>query len=389
MKLIHFVRSISKYYGSYYYIKKLTEGLKKFNIETTVFCYERNSHTTDDNLFVNTAVYNETKLPEQLLKVKPDVIHFHDIYTCYLIENNKYMLGQTKPPLIYELSKSCKRVRTLHDYSTLVCPHYYYYNDQEIRCKKTVNLACVEKNCISKHTYLSYQQYIEELKEFNAHFYFSENMKSVLEEKGMGRENCFKIPPLIQKPEQFAHPEDNLIIFAGRLSQEKGIHYLIKALSRIKDKNWKLVVAGMDNLAYYRQILHLCEKMGLKEKVYFAGFLEHNELEKLYLKTKIMIFPSTSRETYGFSGAEAVSYGIPVIAFDIDGISEWMIDGNTGITVPVGNDIALAGAIDLLLTNDTVYKRYRDNCCSWSKKLNFDDQIEIMGNYYHSIKNNL
>ncbi len=383
MKVLHFVRSSSKYYGSYYYFQKQIEGLHAYNIQTVIMCYEKSSSAVSAPLSDHIVYYDESNFAEQLQSIGPDIIHFHDIYPFYLIENNKYVTKASRLPRIYEFADHYVKVRTLHDYSSIICPHYFYYNDQEIRCQQPVNETCVNKNCISKSTYDMYMQYLKDLKGYNGLFYFSDNIKNALSTIGVDSHKCFQVPPLIKKPEHFAQPEENLIVFSGRLAQEKGLLYLLKALTRIKDENWKLIAAGMDNLAYYRRLLRFCKENNLTERVQFTGFLDRGQLEQLYLRAKIMVFPSTSKETYGFSGAEAVSYGIPVVAFNIAGISEWLIDGQTGIMVPNGNDIALAGAIRLLLTDDRVYQRYKNNCIAWSEHLDYEKQLKTLSDYYN------
>lgn len=381
MNLVHFVRSASKNFGSYHYLMKLSEGLHSYGVYTTVICHEGSKFPLDHTEFSDIILLDDAVIYDELERIKPDIIHFHDMYSFYLSKDNQV-------PLIYNWKGNSAIVRTIHDYSSIVCPQYFFYN-HGIYCENSIGLSCREKNCIDEEMYNGYRRYLDSLKrDYDCLFYFSDNMRKALKSVGLPDEKCLKIPPLIAQANHFANAKKNTILFAGRLSNEKGVHCLLEALSLLHDKNWELVIVGMDNLSYYRQILRLCKKKKLTDNIRFTGFLDHTLLEDLYLETKLLIFPSTCRETYGFSGAEAISYGIPVVAFDIEGIDEWMLDGYTGIHVPVNNHVALAGAIELLLTNEEVYQRYRNNCIQWSNRLSLDEQINQMYKYYCNLLGN-
>jgi len=378
MKILHFIRSVSEIYGTYTYLQKMKDGMNKFDISQSYLCYETFDQNKKNLFSQRVPSLNQIDIEEYMKTENPDIIHFHDVFSHYLINNDM------KYKKFYELSKKKVRVRTFHDYSSIVCPNYLKYQEG-IFCEKPVTENCVRKNCISEKLFNEYQSYIEEQKSYDGAFYFSENVKKVMQIVGFNNDKIYNIPPLIKEPPQFAEGKTNNILFIGRISSEKGLSYLLQAVALLKTDNWQLYIVGADNVQYLKYLIKLANDLKINNRIKFSGYISNEKLEPFFLDAKIMAFPSTCRETYGFSGAEAVSYGLPLVTFDIQGINNWMIDGYTGISVPNFNVHALASAIDLLFTNKNVYTDYQINCREWSRKLNYEAQIETIRDIYYSI----
>ncbi len=106
--------------------------------------------------------------------------------------------------------------------------------------------------------------------------------------------------------------EKSDIIFAGRLLTHKNVNILIKAMSYIKNKNLKCIIAGdgpeMQNLK------SLTKQLNLTKNIIFKGFVkEHDEVISLMKSSKVFVLPS-EREGFGITVIEANACGIPVIA---------------------------------------------------------------------------
>jgi glycosyltransferase involved in cell wall biosynthesis len=144
--------------------------------------------------------------------------------------------------------------------------------------------------------------------------------------------NGVELPP--ETGEEAEPPE---ILFAGRLSPEKGILELVEAAHGLP-----LVVAGDGPL---------------RPRVPGAlGWVPHDELERLYARAAVVACPSR-REGFGVVCAEAMAHGRPVVASAVGGLRELVVDGETGLLVPPGAVAALRAALERLLGDRELRRR--------------------------------
>ncbi|MGZ4380682.1 MAG: glycosyltransferase family 4 protein, partial [Gaiellaceae bacterium] len=127
------------------------------------------------------------------------------------------------------------------------------------------------------------------------------------------------------------------VLFAGRLSPEKGILELVEAA-----RGMPLVVAGDGPL---------------RERVPGAlGFVPHDELGPLYERAAVVACPS-HREGFGVVCAEAMAYGRPVVAGAVGGLLDLVVDGETGLLVEPGDVTGLRAALERLLGDEGLRRR--------------------------------
>jgi glycosyltransferase involved in cell wall biosynthesis len=134
------------------------------------------------------------------------------------------------------------------------------------------------------------------------------------------------IPPAVVPPEEPPH-----ILFAGRLSEEKGVLELAEAA-----RGLPLVVAGAGHLASRVQGV--------------VGPVPPRELGGYYDRASIVAVPSR-REGYGLVAREAMAHGRPVVASAVGGLLEAIEDGVNGVLVPPLDVAALRRALEELLAN--------------------------------------
>jgi glycosyltransferase involved in cell wall biosynthesis len=150
--------------------------------------------------------------------------------------------------------------------------------------------------------------------------------------------NAVFIPNGTRVPEHVGDEADPPeILYAGRMVEEKGIRELA-----IAAEGMNLVVAGDGPLRHL-----LPQSMGLQP---------HNELEKLYDRAAIQVIPSYA-EGLPVVCIEAMAHGRPVVGTDVAGISELIVDGETGFLVPPRDPVALRGALLKLLSNKELRRR--------------------------------
>jgi glycosyltransferase involved in cell wall biosynthesis len=154
----------------------------------------------------------------------------------------------------------------------------------------------------------------------------------------LGAREVRVIPSGVEIPAQVGSEASPLeVLYAGRLSAEKGVLDLVAAADGIK-----LVVAGDGPL---------------RERVPGAlGFVPHHELSKLYERAAVVACPSR-REGFGVACAEAMAHGRPVVASAVGGLLDLVVDGETGILVQPGDVPALSEALNRLLGDAGLRRR--------------------------------
>lgn len=156
--------------------------------------------------------------------------------------------------------------------------------------------------------------------------------------RALGARDVRVIPSGVDVPETVREPDDPPhVLYAGRLSAEKGILELVQAA-----RGLPLVVAGDGPL---------------RNRVPGAlGFVPHDELLDLYGRAAVVACPS-HREGYGVVCAEAMAHGRPVVASAVGGLLDLVVDGETGFLVAPGDAAELRGALERLLGDGDLRRR--------------------------------
>ena len=133
-------------------------------------------------------------------------------------------------------------------------------------------------------------------------------------------------------------PGERTVLYAGRLTREKGVDLLADAFlaARTLDPGLHLVLAGGGP-----EEEALRDRLG--EHATFLGWLEGDDLARAYASADIFLFPSRT-DTFGQVVLEAQASGLPVIAVDEGGPATLVRDGATGLLRPSDPD-ALGAAV--------------------------------------------
>lgn len=147
---------------------------------------------------------------------------------------------------------------------------------------------------------------------------------------------------------QYAMDNEKIILFMGRLVYEKGIQNLISAMPKILANyhDAKLIIAGKGGMI--DELRAQVNSLGLGNKVYFTGYLNSKNVQKMYKCADISVFPSTY-EPFGIVALEAMLSGTPVVVSDIGGLNEIVDHGINGMKSYAGNPNSLADSILTLL----------------------------------------
>lgn len=148
-----------------------------------------------------------------------------------------------------------------------------------------------------------------------------------------------------------------IVLAVGRLVPYKGFDYLIRAMAQVKGH---LIIVG-DGLLD-RQLERTALDAGVQSRVTFLHRTSSDDLVSHYHAADVFALPSVARsEAFGIVQLEAMACGVPVVNTRLaSGVPFVSIDGMTGVTVPPRDPEALAAAINLLLNNPSLRRRYGD-----------------------------
>lgn len=152
-------------------------------------------------------------------------------------------------------------------------------------------------------------------------------------------------------PKRYEGIRDKVIVAAGRLAPQKNFSMLIKAFALLHDDfpEYKLIIYGRGPLE--DELKTLANKLGIAEFVCFPGFSDNIYQDML----KCAVYVSSSDyEGMSNSMLEAMAMGIPSVVTDcpIGGARMVIKDGVNGVLVPVGDEISMSKALNMVLSND-------------------------------------
>lgn len=259
----------------------------------------------------------------ELLKLKPDIIHFHGFRSINFFP--WFFARLTRVPCV-------------------ITPHFDY-NPELFREK--VNF------------------FVHKLMSFDKVFAITLGEKDVLESLGFKRIeiipnsvdiNLFKQLPgnnLFFRKKYGIAKKTFLVLFLGRLASNKGIPYLFDAFKGIKTEDKKLVIVGKENPAFpdtrYAYFGSIAKKIGVFDKTIFTKELNEKEVVDTINSTDVLVLPSINSEAFGIALIEAMACSKPVIGSSIGGIKEVIVDGFNGFLVPPKKSDELAIALEMLL----------------------------------------
>ena len=172
---------------------------------------------------------------------------------------------------------------------------------------------------------------------------------------------------------KYAMDNEKIILFMGRLVYEKGVQHLISAMPKILNgyNDAKLIICGKGGML--DELKSIANNLGLGNKVYFAGYMNGKDVQRMYKAADIAVFPSTY-EPFGIVALEAMLSERPVVVSDIGGLNEIVEHKVNGMKAYCGNPNSFADSILELLYDHKLYaditKRAKNkvrNEYNWSK----------------------
>ena len=312
------------------------------------------------------------KLSEVLKEFKPDIIHLHNIF------------HQVSPSILLHL-KNTPTVMTIHS-CELICPNVLMLFPLKSRniCKTGFGKNCLK--CIGiKYYYhkFKFAIYKRLLRNVDTFISVSKFVQDILNK--VGYKTIQTIYNGIKLLEYSRMGKENNLLYIGRLSREKGIEYLLKAMPLIIKKipMVHLDIVGDGNEKYKLEILS--KKLKLEKNVTFIGSVLYNKVEEYYKKANIVIVSSILPDAFPLIGLEAMNMGRPVIGTQVGGIPEWLDDGKTGFLVEPGNSEQIAEKVMKLLSNRKFLEQMGKNARKKAEQFSIDKHVIQIENIYKDI----
>jgi glycosyltransferase involved in cell wall biosynthesis len=110
-------------------------------------------------------------------------------------------------------------------------------------------------------------------------------------------------------------------------------------------------MVGDFNEETHRSVMALARSVGCDDRIELRPWAGRESISAAFEQATVFVFPSIWPETLGIVGLEALATGVPVVASDVGGVREWLLDGQTGYLVPPGDAGALAERVGELMAS--------------------------------------
>lgn len=177
------------------------------------------------------------------------------------------------------------------------------------------------------------------------------------------------------------------ILCVSRLTQRKGIRYLLEAirlLSEDKQYKLKLWIAGEGEEMF--ALKELAQKLGIVDKIKFFGRVAHERLAVYYQRADIFCLPSLNE---GMSNTllEALSAGMPVVTTVTGGTAELVRDGENGFCVAQRSAKDLAEKLKVLIDDEALRKRFGRKSRTFAEYMSWKNVALAYKDVYQKIGN--
>lgn len=371
----HFVKG-----GSERYMFDLQELLEKNGHEVIPFgmADEKNIPSDYNKYFVDAIDYDFKSKVDKILSV-PKVFG-RMTYSFHAKERLEALLKNTKvdiahlhmidhqlsPSILHVLKKyNIPVVQTVHQYK-LVCPNYRLYVPQKAesceRCLAGNYFNAVIQRCHKGSLFASAMVAVEtaihkamQIQENNIDYFIvpSGFMGEKLAQGGIPED---KIKPIYHFIESENYPksfeESDYFVCYGRLSEEKGLFTLLKAIKNLPSAKLKMIGDGPER----EKLEDFAKENNIN--VEFTGKKLGDELKQLVSKSKFVVLPSEWYENSPMVIYESFAMGKPIVGAKAGGITELIRHEVDGLLFEMRNEKQLRQAIETMLNDHELVKKY-------------------------------
>lgn len=316
-----------------------------------------------------------------------DLVHVHDVDNVDCIQE----LVARVPVLLH-----------LHNYSYWCPGGELFYSAQEKRCPLELGWKCIpnayHKRCNNRQPKRLIDSMRKtkkrmELFEEDVRFLVSSSfLKRRASDRGISRDKIHVVPYAIdgarmdgRSTSRVRRFDPGFVLFVGRLTPSKGVSHLIRAFAGVPEGvGEQLVIAGDGHSR--SEIQECVVESGVEARTKMVGWCENEELSWLYDNCSMVVMPSLWDEVFGIVGLEAMAAKKPVVAYDVGGISQWLVDGKTGVLVEPGDVEALRRQIERLLKAPDVLDRMgRNGYSHFQNEFTVQEHAKALVSVYENI----
>ncbi|MFL0800334.1 MAG: glycosyltransferase family 4 protein [Agarilytica sp.] len=172
------------------------------------------------------------------------------------------------------------------------------------------------------------------------------------------------------------------LVYVGRLSAEKGVPILFESLNLLKAQNIEVELTLLGDGEDRSFLEDLAREMNVDDRVIFGGFVDQETIASTLRASDIFVLPSFA-EGIPVALMEAMAIGIPVIATYVGGITELVIDGETGQVVSPSDPTSLADAIARYADDQSFCKRIATQArAKVEEDFNIEDQVDKLATLF-------
>ena len=303
-----------------------------FEDDKGVKVYRVDNYMINPNNFIDWILQLNFNMVERASQIiaeqgKFDVIHAHD----WLVANAAKTLKHSFDIPIVATIHATEAGRN----SGIREPNQKYINDTEWMLTYEANEVIVNSNYMKSEVQRLFGLPFEKIN-------VVPNGVNLNKFTGMDRDYSFR--------RKYAMDNEKIILFMGRLVYEKGVQNLIAAMPKVLASyhDAKLVIAGKGGML--DELKAQADYLGISNKVYFAGYMNGKDVERMYKAADISVFPSTY-EPFGIVALEGMLAERPIVVSDAGGLGEIVEHRVTGMKSYCGNPNSIADSILELLFN--------------------------------------
>lgn len=306
------------------------------------------------------------KISALIEKEKPDIIHinlFHRVLTASIVDAAKRH-GIPVVFTMHDLNCVCpNHVMLDHGKICEACLHGNYWN-----CVKRVCFKDSRAKCLMAAIESDFNKRSGLYRKIDLFITPSECYKNKLEASGLTKSPIVHMKNFLPADTKYAvqGKRGDYVLYYGRLSAEKGILTLVRAMEKLENVPLIIVGTGPEEDAIRAEI----EAHHLNQRVTMVGFQSGENLWQYVRNCACVVVPSEWYEASGYTACEAQAMGKPVVATNAGGLPENIVDGETGFISPMKDEAALADAIGRVMRlSDEEYQRMAEKSVANAKKL--------------------
>lgn len=172
------------------------------------------------------------------------------------------------------------------------------------------------------------------------------------------------------------NPDDPLLLYVGRLSQEKQVHHLRPVLDAIPQARLAIVGDG----PYREELVELFAGT----KTHFVGYLKGEELSQAYASADMFVFPS-ALETFGLVVVEAMAAGLPVVSSRVGGVPDVVKEGVNGYTFDSGDIDGLIAGVRAIVESPDRQQRMSIDARAFAETQSWDAMMDEVIVHYQRL----